>query len=225
MYSSADLVRQLQIQLAQLDPSRADLATSSSPQALLLAQDQPLRLSPSAEMMAQMHEAFLHYLHGPEGAPRHQALLAGDLAGLEGHQKARREEVQRHAFLWSEWGQRLMGFLVPFFSSVELRQQTMQVARELEEVERRALLSFHEAKLQHYQDQFEIWRKAERVRQELVMIKGVLLQLIHDVRVLVNGFELSEEGREQMGKLLLEQFVIPRLLQELGVQEVERGAA
>lgn len=183
------------------------------------------QLSPSAELVGQMHEAFLSYLHGPEVAPLHLALMTGDVVSLEWSQRQRREEVEPRDFLWGEWGDKLLRFLAPVFPGAQLKRESIAVAKELEHIERRALLSFAEARKQHYQDQFAAWRKAEIVRQELIMIKGVLLQLMQDVRVLVNGMVQDEEARESLGSLLIEEFVIPRLLTVLQQTDEEETEA
>lgn len=224
MSNEIDLTRQLQTQLVQLEPSRPrNLGMLSSQEAMPLAQNQPLQPSSSAQLVAQMHGAFLSYLHGPGATPRHYAILAGDPSMLEGSQEARREEVEPHGFLWSQWGQKLMGLLSPFFSSVELRKQTMAVAQELEGIERRALIKMQEAQLEHYQDQFDTWRRIEISRQTLLMIQGVVVQIANDIIASVRRLPLSEENQEEMAKILFEKFAIPKLLQDLGV--AEEGAA
>lgn len=233
MTNPHDLARQLRAQLAPLaqtpslgTPPFTQISTTGSgnvPQAGVSSQ--PLQPSLSAELVGELHEAFLKHLFGrDDGSPRHYALAAGDAEALEFLQQGRRHQIESHGFLWSEWGQRLMGFLSPFFSSVELRQQTMALARDLEGIERDAMRSFHEAKLQHYQDQFDTWRKAEITRQTLLMVQGVLVQMANDIIVSVKRLPLSEENQEQMATMLFEKFVIPKLLQDLGVSEEKGGA-
>ena len=224
MSSANDLVREMQARIQQLDPAQSSAERLVEQQRALAQTGAPgpsLRLSSSATLVVQMHDAFTEYLHGPEEALGHRAYLAGDLVQLEERWKARRKAVEGRGFLWGEWGEKLLQALSLFFPGAQLRQQTMQVARELEAIEHKALLDLQQARHDHYQDQFDTWRRVEVSRQTLVMIQGTVLQIANDIIVSVRGLPLSGENQEEMAKILFEKFAIPKLLQDLGVGEEE----